>query len=167
MQEKNVGRMEKKQKQARTRTAARLYAMRRAKALMAGAGMCAIKKPAQSCSESRLRHGYIRTLSGKYRRLESYRDYYDGSMGRVAVNTIVQGGAADYLKLCMVRARKRFKGTGIKMIMQVHDELVFDCPDEHVDFATREVKSIMETSHRFSVPIIADPGKGRSWLEAK
>ncbi len=50
---------------------------------------------------------------------------------------------------------------------QVHDELVFDCPDEHVDFATREVKSIMETSHRFSVPIIADPGKGRSWLEAK
>lgn len=111
--------------------------------------------------------GGIRTMSGRFRSLKSYMGNEKGMMERLALNTVVQGGAADLIKIAMIEAERRFRGTPIKMILQVHDELTFECPDSLVREALPEIKDIMENTHKLSVPLVADPAYGRSWLDAK
>lgn len=112
--------------------------------------------------------GSIRTMSGRVRDLRQYEVYGEGYMERRAVNTIIQGAAADLLKLSMIVSRKRLKLNSIpaKMILQVHDELLFECPDEYVDRAIEIIRDAMEHTHQFSVPILAEPKAAHSWLEA-
>lgn len=86
---------------------------------------------------------------------------------RLAINTPIQGSAADLIKLAMVNISKRFKETGslAKMILQIHDELVFEVPEEEVDRIMEIVKKEMEGVIEFSVPIKVDIGVGRNWSE--
>jgi DNA polymerase-1 len=87
---------------------------------------------------------------------------------RLAINTPIQGSAADLIKLAMVNISKRFKRTGslAKMILQIHDELVFEVPEEEIDKIKNVVKEEMEGVIEFSVPIKVDIGVGKNWAEA-
>jgi DNA polymerase-1 len=113
----------------------------------------------------------IGTLLGRMRRLPDI----DSSNGRarafserVAVNTPVQGTAADIIKLAMLEADRRIRDEGLRsrMILQVHDELVFDVPEAEVTRMEELVRESMETAVALDVPLKVDAGVGRSWFEA-
>jgi DNA polymerase-1 len=87
---------------------------------------------------------------------------------RIAVNTPVQGTAADIIKLAMLRIDAAIREGGLrsKMILQVHDELLFDTPESEVDTMKRLVRDNMESAVRLRVPLRVDMGVGVNWLEA-
>jgi len=87
---------------------------------------------------------------------------------RLAINTPIQGSAADLIKLAMVNIWRRLHKMGSRamMILQVHDELVFESPEDEIEEVKRVVKEEMEGVIEFSVPIKVDIGVGRNWGEA-
>ena len=86
---------------------------------------------------------------------------------RTAVNTPLQGTAADLIKLAMIRIHENLRGMQTKMLLQVHDELVFEAPPEEVDAVRAMVKSEMESVERLDVPLVVDVGVGDNWRDAK
>ena len=88
---------------------------------------------------------------------------------RIALNTPIQGTCADILKLAMVRIAKELEAKGLKskMILQMHDELVFDCLEEEKDTVIKIAKEIMENVIKLNVPLRADASFGTDWYEAK
>jgi DNA polymerase-1 len=86
---------------------------------------------------------------------------------RTAVNTPLQGTAADLIKLAMIRIHEHLRGLQTKMLLQVHDELVFEAPPEEVDAVRTMVKSEMESVERLDVPLVVDVGVGDNWRDAK
>ncbi|QPJ65727.1 MAG: DNA polymerase I [Candidatus Nitrohelix vancouverensis] len=87
---------------------------------------------------------------------------------RVAINSPVQGSAADLIKVAMIRLREHFAKSKMqaKMLMQVHDELVFECPEEEKDALGKLVKQEMEQVMKLSVPLVVDMGWGPNWNDA-
>ena len=87
---------------------------------------------------------------------------------RSAINAPVQGGAADILKKAMIRMPDALKSAGLsaKMLLQVHDELVFEVPEDQAQKTAQTVKDVMENIVSLSVPLIADVGIGPNWAEA-
>ena len=87
---------------------------------------------------------------------------------RVAINSPIQGSAADLIKVAMIRLSKQLKMKKLrsKMILQVHDELVFECPRQEKKIMQDLVKKEMEGVCEFSVPIVVDVGWGKNWNEA-
>lgn len=87
---------------------------------------------------------------------------------RMAINTRIQGSAADLIKIAMINIQDRLESEQplTRMIMQVHDELVFEVPEKEVDNLITLVKHAMETAVTLSVPLIADAGSGKNWQEA-
>jgi DNA polymerase-1 len=87
---------------------------------------------------------------------------------RNAVNAPIQGTAADIIKMAMVSIHRRLKAEGLKaqMIMQVHDVLNFNVPEAEVERVKEIVVSEMQNAVHLSVPIIAECGVGKNWLEA-
>lgn len=90
-----------------------------------------------------------------------------GFAERTAVNTPLQGTAADLIKLAMIRIEEKLRGMQTRMLLQVHDELVFEAPPDEVDAVRTMVKSEMENVQRFEVPIVVDVGVGDNWRDAK
>ncbi|MBI3209445.1 MAG: DNA polymerase I [Candidatus Solibacter usitatus] len=92
-----------------------------------------------------------------------------GFAERIAVNTPMQGGAADLIKLAMLRIRNLLetKNMRTKMLLQVHDELVLESPPEEVESAAAMVRREMESVREFSVPIVVETGIGDNWRDAK
>ena len=86
---------------------------------------------------------------------------------RTAVNTPLQGTAADLIKLAMIRIHKNLRGMQAEMLLQVHDELVFEAPPEEVEAVRAMVKSEMESVERLEVPLVVDVGVGDNWRDAK
>ncbi len=86
---------------------------------------------------------------------------------RTAVNTPLQGAAADLIKLAMIRIDEKLRGMRAKMLLQVHDELVLEAPPEEVDEVSALVKSAMEGVKRLDVPLLVDIGSGENWRDAK
>ncbi|MEC7548431.1 MAG: DNA polymerase, partial [Bacteroidota bacterium] len=91
-----------------------------------------------------------------------------GSAERNAVNAPIQGSAADIIKLAMIAIQKRLKSENknSKMILQVHDELVFDVPKYEIDEIKILIKEEMENAFKLDVPLVVDIGIGSNWLEA-
>ena len=87
---------------------------------------------------------------------------------RNAINAPIQGSAADIIKVAMVRIYSRFKRENIrsKMILQVHDELNFSVVPEEKELVERIVIEEMQNAYALRVPLIADCGWGKNWLEA-
>jgi DNA polymerase-1 len=87
---------------------------------------------------------------------------------RNAVNAPIQGSAADIIKVAMVRCAQRLQEEGwkTKMILQVHDELVFDVPREELEQVQVVVREAMEHAVQLEVPLVVDMATGESWLEA-
>ncbi len=86
---------------------------------------------------------------------------------RIAINTPIQGTAADIIKLAMIRIYKNMEGMKSKMVLQVHDELVFDVYKPELKKVKKIVREGMENVTDFEVPLVADIGVGENWLEAK
>ena len=110
------------------------------------------------------------TLLGRKRRLPtlySTDDPVRWKAERQAVNTIIQGSAADIMKVAIVRAHRRLHGTSIQPILTVHDELVSICPEGMEDEAVEIIREAMEGAVRLRVPLVADFGVGPRWSEAK
>jgi DNA polymerase I len=87
---------------------------------------------------------------------------------RTAINTPIQGSAADLIKLSMINLSKRLASEGLKayMILQVHDELVLEVPRDEIDTVQPLVKEVMENAMKLNVPLVVETGYGMHWLEA-
>ena len=87
---------------------------------------------------------------------------------RAAINAPIQGGAADIIKRAMIRLPDALSKAGLsaKMLLQVHDELIFEVPNKEVDDTTELVKQVMENAAYLDVPLVVDAGAGANWAEA-
>jgi DNA polymerase-1 len=115
--------------------------------------------------------GMVTTMLGRRRRLPELnsKNYQVRSMAeRMAVNTPIQGSAADVIKLAMLAVQRRLlkEKRASKMILQVHDELVFEVPHEELDTMYALVKEEMEGVMKLAVPLIVDVSHGSNWAEA-
>ena len=115
--------------------------------------------------------GYVTTLFGRRRDLPELRssNFNLRSFGeRVALNMPIQGTAADIIKLAMVNVYNRLKAEGLKskLILQVHDELICECPEDEADAVIKILSEEMSGVAKLSVPLIVDAKKGHSWAEA-
>ena len=115
--------------------------------------------------------GYVETVLGRRRYLKdinSQNAVVRGAAERNAVNAPIQGSAADIIKLAMINIHQRLKKENweSKMLLQVHDELVFDVPKTEVERLTAMVKEAMESAFTLEVPLVVDVGIGQNWLEA-
>ena len=116
--------------------------------------------------------GYVSTLMGRRRWLPELNssNFNLRAFGeRVALNMPIQGTAADVMKLAMIRVAARLKAEGLQaqLILQVHDELIVECPQAEEAQVKEILTQEMEGAGSFSVPLIADANAGHSWAEAK
>jgi DNA polymerase-1 len=116
-------------------------------------------------------HGYVETIFGRRRYLadiNSRNGMVRSGAERNAVNAPIQGGSADIIKIAMINIKKRFEQEGIKskMLLQVHDELVFDALKSELEIIKPIIKHEMENAVKTDVPLIVDMGTGENWLEA-
>ena len=125
----------------------------------------------EEAKEQARRQGYAETLFHRRRYLpdiNSRNATVRGFAERNAINAPIQGSEADIIKLAMVRIWQRFKAEGVrsKMILQVHDELNFSVVPEEKELVERIVMEEMQGAYELSVPLTADAGWGKNWLEA-
>ena len=116
-------------------------------------------------------HGYVETVLGRRRYLpdiHSRNQVVRGAAERNAVNAPIQGSAADIIKIAMIRIYEQLQAQQLqtRMLLQVHDELVFDVPKNELEVVKPLVKEAMENAFQLSVPLVADLGIGNNWLDA-
>ncbi|MBI1305302.1 MAG: DNA polymerase I [Bacteroidetes bacterium] len=116
-------------------------------------------------------HGYVQTVMGRKRRIRDINSQNRTVVGfaeRNAINAPIQGSAADMIKLAMINidAALRLQDFKSKMILQVHDELLFDVHKSELDRLKMLIKPLMEHAMPLNVPTIAEVGEGQNWLEA-
>jgi DNA polymerase-1 len=117
-------------------------------------------------------HGYVKTLFERRRYIEEIKDknFMIRSFGkRAAMNAPLQGSAADLIKLAMVNIHKQMKQLQVKskMLLQIHDELIFDVVKEEEALMMQLIQDGMENAMHLSVPLVADVHAGDSWYSAK
>ena len=115
--------------------------------------------------------GYVTTLFGRRRALPELasKNHNLRALGeRMAMNTPIQGTAADVIKLAMVKVWRRLRAEGLaaNLILQVHDELIVEAPEAEAETVARILKEEMEGAVSYSVPLTADVGQGKTWLES-
>jgi DNA polymerase-1 len=116
------------------------------------------------------KQGFVTTLLGRRRyipEINSSNRQKREFAERTAINTPIQGSAADLIKVVMIDIAKKLKGKKSEMILQVHDELVFEVFKDELDFVKEMVKDKMENTIQLDVPIKVDINVGENWLEAK
>lgn len=116
--------------------------------------------------------GYVTTMFNRKRNIPELKNtvYTIRQSGeRIALNTPIQGTAADIIKLAMVKVYKAIKENNLKtkMIIQVHDELIFDVPKEELEKVKEIVTEIMDNVIKLNVPLAVDVNYGKNWAEAK
>ncbi|MEG1557153.1 MAG: DNA polymerase I [Oscillospiraceae bacterium] len=116
--------------------------------------------------------GYVTTMYGRRRMLPELANSNKGvqALGkRLAMNTPIQGTAADIIKLAMIRVSDRLKREKLdaRLILQVHDELIVECSLADADKAAKALKEEMEGAADLKAPLVAEVGRGKSWYEAK
>jgi len=130
-----------------------------------------IKKYMSDAVEFAKENGYVETILKRRRYL---RDINSANMTvrgfaeRNAINAPIQGSAADLIKLAMIAIQKEIEQRSLtgKMIMQVHDELVFDVPKDEIEVFKKIILDKMSNAIKTSVPLIVEIGEGKNWLEA-
>jgi DNA polymerase-1 len=115
--------------------------------------------------------GYVKTLIGRRRYIRDITSSNRTVVGfaeRNAINAPIQGSAADMIKLAMIEVQKQLIAGkfATKMILQVHDELVFDVPKHELDAVTPIIKNAMEHAMKLDVPVLVEAGHGVNWLAA-
>jgi DNA polymerase-1 len=131
-----------------------------------------VRKYLDSTKEQARRTGYVQTLLGRRRFIpdinSSNRQVREGAE-RMAINMPVQGTSADIIKVAMINlyremAKRRLKS---KMLLQVHDELVFEVPDEEIETMRQLVPEVMSAALELSIPLKVDIKEGKNWGEMK
>lgn len=126
----------------------------------------------QKTVEDAKKDGYITTILGRRRyipELSSSSHNVRAFGERVAMNAPIQGSAADIIKIAMVNVQSRLKKEGLKakLVLQVHDELIVESPEEEADAAAKILKEEMENAYALSVPLKVDMNKGKTWYDTK
>ncbi len=117
-------------------------------------------------------NGYSRTLFGRKRPIPELRSHNTETrmLGeRIAVNAPVQGTASDIMKIAMINIHKRFREMGLRsrMILQIHDELVFEVPEDELGITADIVRNEMESAVKLIVPLTVNISYGRNWAELR
>jgi DNA polymerase-1 len=115
-------------------------------------------------------HGFVETLSGRRRYIPEIhnRNFNMRQFGeRAATNAPVQGSAADIIKIAMIRIHAELARLGAHMLLQVHDELVFETPADRADETRSLVQDLMENAFPLDVPLEVETGVGQNWYECK
>ena len=117
-------------------------------------------------------NGYVKTMFERKRNIPELKNtvYTIRQSGeRIALNTPIQGTAADIIKLAMVKMSDAIKKNKLKskMIIQVHDELIFDVPKEELEKMKEIVENVMNNVYELTVPLSVDINYGINWSEAK
>jgi DNA polymerase-1 len=131
-----------------------------------------VRRYIDRCLEEVRKSGEVRTLYGRLRpipEINSPNAQQRGFAERTAINTPLQGTAADLIKIAMIRIHQELRAAGMKtrMLLQVHDELVFEAPAEEVEAARQRIKRGMEAAAALAVPLIAEVSAGDNWRDAK
>ncbi len=124
----------------------------------------------EEMKETARTRGYVETLIGRRRYIPEIRSKNPGMRGygeRTATNSPIQGTAADLIKVSMIRLHERLSGSGARMLLQVHDELLFEVPEDEVEDVSRQVREEMEGAIDLDVPLKVDIGVGATWYECK
>ncbi|HYR76419.1 MAG TPA: DNA polymerase I [Pyrinomonadaceae bacterium] len=117
-------------------------------------------------------HGYVRSLYGRIRPLPGINDR-NANIRRAAeregINMPIQGTASDIVKMAMLHAEDAFRREGLKaeILMQIHDELLVECPADQAEQVAATLKREMESAVELDVPLIAETGIGDNWMDAK
>ena len=120
--------------------------------------------------EQAQQQGYVTTLYGRRRyipELSSTNRNIRQAAQRIALNTPIQGSAADIIKLAMIRVEQALEGLQARLILQVHDELIVECPPEEAEQVQAVVTQQMEQVAQLSVPLVAEAKVGNTWFDAK
>ncbi len=126
----------------------------------------------QSCIDSARRDGFVRTMLGRRRPIpdiDSRNNSVRAQAERLSVNTVVQGSAADLIKLAMIRLDHRIRSASLpmRMLLQVHDELVCEAPRLDAERCARAVADVMSSAMKLRVPLRVDVAVSENWLEGK
>ena len=126
----------------------------------------------ESIKQTAREQGYVTTLFGRRRAvpdIDSKNFNVRSAAERIAMNTPIQGTAADIIKIAMVRVRDRLKREGLesRLILQVHDELILEAPLREKDAAAKILTEEMESAFKMDAPLVAEANCGASWYEAK
>ena len=124
------------------------------------------------CVEHAHTHGHVTTILGRRRgipQVEAKNPQQRALGERLAINTVVQGSAADLIKLAMVNLHRRLKreGSSIRVLLQIHDELVVEAKRDEADRASAVLREEMESAMTLKVPLEVEVGVGASWYETK
>ncbi len=116
-------------------------------------------------------HGYVKTPFGRKVHLRFINDKSQGMRAfaeRAAINAPLQGGAADIIKRAMIRLPAALKAAKLesRMLLQVHDELLFEVPEQEIDKTKAVARKVMEGAATLSVPLVVDTGVGDNWAAA-
>ena len=116
--------------------------------------------------------GYVETIFKRRRYIPEIKDrnFNMRSFGeRLAQNSPLQGSAADLIKLAMIRIHRSIRDGALqsRMLLQVHDELIFEAPEAEIETMRRLVRTHMEQAADLRVPLVVDIGVGPNWLDAK
>jgi len=117
-------------------------------------------------------HGYVRSIYGRIRPLAGINDRNANirkAAEREAINMPIQGTASDIVKMAMLKVDEEFQRAGLesRLLMQVHDELLVEVPEQEVAKVTEVLKHEMENAVELDVPLVADVGVGDNWMDAK
>lgn len=130
-----------------------------------------VKSFMDECVRFAAEKGYAQTITGRRRYLKNIKSsnrVVRQFEERVAINMPIQGAAADMIKIAMINIHRELKKQKFKtkMVLQVHDELVFDSPKNEVEEVKPIIKELMENALPINVPVIAEVGVGDNWLDA-
>ncbi|WP_044414907.1 DNA polymerase I [Halarcobacter anaerophilus] len=129
-----------------------------------------VKEYLKSIENKALENGFVETLLGRRRvfDFDSANAMMKAAFLRESVNTLFQGSAADLIKLAMLEIYKRFRNSSeVKMLLQIHDELIFEVKEENADKITEEIAEVMENIYKLKVPLKVSKSIGMSWQELK
>jgi DNA polymerase-1 len=127
-----------------------------------------VREYMESTKQQARQEGYVQTLLGRRRyipEIDSPNGQVRSAAERMAINMPVQGTAADITKLAMILVQRELEKGGwrTKMVLQVHDELVFETPEEEAEAVSGMIKQKMESALALSVPLKVDIKMGKSW----
>ncbi len=131
-----------------------------------------IRKYMDDIPQQAKRDGFVKSLFGRRRYFPSINDRnftVRARQEREAINMPIQGTASDIVKIAMINVDKALRNEKLetKMIMQVHDELLFEAPVNEIEQASAIIKREMETAAKLDVPLIVEVGVGDNWMDAK
>jgi DNA polymerase-1 len=130
-----------------------------------------VKKYLDGIRREAARTGYVETMLGRRRYFPNLHSGANQAMRsreeREAINAPIQGTAADIMKIAMIRIPPALQQAGLhgKMLLQVHDELVLECPQAELAETVRQARQVMETAYSLSIPLSTDARWGTNWEE--